>query len=116
MRIEEEDSYMDEHLRVWHGEDLFTGEVIARDTEGRVISLSNYTQGIPDGPQAQWYSDGSKRTEGQNEMGKVVGEWRKWHPNGQLAQHYVFDDKGRCVRRQKWSKDGDLTVDRSYPQ
>ncbi|QIY55419.1 hypothetical protein HEP86_13840 [Streptomyces sp. RPA4-5] len=114
MHIEEQDSYMDDHMRVYHEGELFTGEMTTRDTEGRVIGLANYAEGIQSGPQSQWYSDGSKKREGQAEGGVAVGEWRKWHPNGQLAEHYVFDEKGRWVRRQRWDKEGKLTVDKSY--
>ncbi|MGX7759045.1 toxin-antitoxin system YwqK family antitoxin [Streptomyces angustmyceticus] len=114
LRIEGEETYIGNDLRVYHQDSLFTGEVISRDAQNRVIGLAHYVEGISCGPQVQWYSDGSRKSEGQSEMGVAVGEWRRWHANGQLAERYVFTPQGQWVRRQRWGKDGKCTVDRSY--
>ncbi|MFJ6789995.1 toxin-antitoxin system YwqK family antitoxin [Streptomyces angustmyceticus] len=114
MRIEDEDSYRDDDMRVHYEDEPFTGEVVYRDKEGKVTGLISYIDGVPSGPQTRWYSDGSKKKEGQTRWGLAVGDWRKWHPNGQLAEHSVFNLQGRRERRQRWDKDGNLTEDKSF--
>ncbi|TWP45227.1 hypothetical protein FKR81_39835 [Lentzea tibetensis] len=105
---------MDDTMRVLHEDELFTGEVITRDAEGRIVGLVTYFEGVPHGPQGQWYADGSNKKEGQVDWGLAVGDWRAWHPNGQLAEHTVFNENGRRARRQRWDKDGNLTEDKTY--
>ncbi len=114
MRIEYEDTYRDEDTRVLCEDGLVTGEVVSRDSEGRIIALTSYHEGVPSGPQTAWYPDGTKKREGLTRYGQAVGDWRKWYPNGQLAEHSVFNEQGRRVRRQKWDKDGNLTEDKSF--
>ncbi|MEW2436628.1 hypothetical protein AB0952_21140 [Streptomyces caniferus] len=114
MRIDDEDSYRDDDMRVHHEDEPFTGEVVHRDADGRVSALICYVEGVPSGPQTEWYSDGSKRNEGQTRWGLAVGDWRRWHPNGRLAEHSVFSPQGRRTRRRRWDQDGNLTEDRSF--
>lgn len=45
-------------------------------------------------------------------MGVAVGG-RGWHPNGQLAEHYVFSPEGRWRVRRRWGKEGNPTVDKT---
>lgn len=114
MRIDYEDSYLDDDMRVHYEDELFTGEVVHRDSAGRVIAEISYVEGVPSGPQAEWYSDGTKKNEGQATFGLAVGDWRKWHPNGQLAEHSVFSPQGRRTHRRRWDKDGNLTEDKAF--
>ncbi|MFE3646832.1 toxin-antitoxin system YwqK family antitoxin [Streptomyces sp. NPDC059152] len=114
MRVEYEDCYRDEGARLHYEDAPFTGEVVARDQQGRVISLASYVDGIPSGPQTQWYPDGTKKKEGHARYGIAVGDWRRWHPNGQLAEHSVFNPQGRREHRQKWDKEGNLIEDKSF--
>ncbi|MFK0262601.1 toxin-antitoxin system YwqK family antitoxin [Streptomyces angustmyceticus] len=114
MRIDYEDSYRDDDMRVHYEEEPFTGEVVHRDAEGRMSALVSYVAGVPSGPQIKWYPDGSKQKEGRARWGIAVGDWRRWHPNGQLAEHSVFSLQGRRERRRRWDKDGNLTEDRSF--
>ncbi|MEU7258603.1 hypothetical protein AB0B21_22720 [Streptomyces rimosus] len=110
-RIEHKDTHRDKDARLHCGDELVTGEVVSRDHEGRVIALISYVEGVPSGPHVRWYPDGTKKKEGQTRRGLAVGAWRKWHPNGQLAEHTVFDDRGMPVRRQAWDREGNLTED-----
>lgn len=111
VRIEHKDTHRDEDSRLHCGDELVTGEVVSRDREGRIIALISYVDGVPSGPHIRWYPDGTKKKEGQTRWGLAVGDWRKWHPNGQLAEHTVFDLRGMPVRSQAWDKDGNLTED-----
>ncbi|MEU7639520.1 toxin-antitoxin system YwqK family antitoxin [Streptomyces sp. NPDC039016] len=110
-----EDCYRDEDARLHYEDDPFTGDVFARDPQGRVISLASYVDGVPSGPQTQWYPDGTKKKEGQARYGIAVGDWRRWHPNGQLAEHTVFSLHGCHERLREWDEDGNPTVDESHP-
>ncbi|WP_260638667.1 toxin-antitoxin system YwqK family antitoxin [Streptomyces angustmyceticus] len=115
MRIEEDDTDIGDDLRLYHQDALFTGEVVYRDAEDRVISLVHYVAGITSGPQLEWYSDGSRKREGTSKRGDAVGEWRSWHANGQLSECVLFSQSGEYLRRQRWDRGGNLTVDKSYP-
>ncbi|MFJ3948837.1 toxin-antitoxin system YwqK family antitoxin [Streptomyces libani] len=113
-RIEEDDCDFGDDMLVYHNGEPLTGEVVTRDAEGRMISLVHYVGGITSGPQTHWYADGSKKTEGTVMRGEAVGEWRSWHANGQLSEYTLFSQHGEYMRRQRWDKDGNLTVDKSY--
>ncbi|WP_438488095.1 toxin-antitoxin system YwqK family antitoxin [Streptomyces sp. S186] len=105
---------MEDDMLVYYDDKPFTGEVVARDGEGRMVSLVTYLEGMESGPQTHWYSDGTKKAEGAANLGTPMGEWLKWHPNGQLSERSVFNPKGRYVQRQRWDKSGNLTLDKSY--
>ncbi len=114
MRIDDEDTYLENGNLVCYQDKPFTGEVVTHDEEGRVVSLVTYFEGFESGPQTEWYPDGSKKEEGTCRLGVAVGEWRTWYPNGQLAEFSAFSRKGKFLRRQRWDEDGNLTVDKTY--
>ncbi|GAA3174746.1 MULTISPECIES: toxin-antitoxin system YwqK family antitoxin [Streptomyces] len=113
MRVDHEDTYKDDDMRVHYEDDLFTGEVAAHNGAGTLIALMSYVDGVPSGPHATWYPNGQKREEGTMRWGIAVGEWHAWHSNGQLAEHSVFNLQGKRERRQRWDKEGNLTKDNS---
>ncbi|MFE3771504.1 toxin-antitoxin system YwqK family antitoxin [Streptomyces sp. NPDC057579] len=115
MRVDEEDTYMEDDMRVYYEGEPFEGEVVTRDEEGRMISLVSYLWGVESGPQTHWHPDGTKKEEGTCSMGLAIGEWRRWHPNGQLAERSVFSPEGRHLFRQRWDKGGNPTVDKCHP-
>ncbi|MEU7639521.1 MULTISPECIES: toxin-antitoxin system YwqK family antitoxin [unclassified Streptomyces] len=114
MRVEYDDCYRDEGARLIYEDDLLTGEAVSRDRQGRVIGLLSFVDGVSSGPQTEWYPDGTKKSEGRTRYGLAIGDWRKWHPNGQLAEHKVFSTQGRYERVQKWDKEGNLVKDKSF--
>ncbi|MFE1763234.1 toxin-antitoxin system YwqK family antitoxin [Streptomyces angustmyceticus] len=114
MRIEDDDCDVEEDTLVYYEGEPFTGEVVERDAEGRMIGLVHYVGGITSGPQTHWHPNGSKKMEGTVKRGEAVGEWRSWHANGQLSEYSLFSQDGEYMRRQRWDKDGNLTVDKSY--
>ncbi len=114
MRIDSTQSYTDETMRVHHDGELFDGEVETKDADGNVIGLITYWQGIPHGTQTLWYPNGQKRQHGVNKSGSAVGEWQKWHPNGQLAEWRTFDPQGQPVARKRWDRDGNVTEDKTF--
>lgn len=111
MRVNRNDTEMTPGLIVTHEGRPFTGELVDTDESGRVVGLTGYRDGIEDGPQREWFSDGRLQLEGQCDYGSAVGEWREWHANGKLAEHTVFDRWGDLRRRQRWDEDGVLQDD-----
>lgn len=61
MRIGCEDSHGDGDMRVHHGDELFTAESVHRESEGRVIALISYIEGVPSGPQPRGIPTGQRR-------------------------------------------------------
>lgn len=116
MFIAHEDTHRDEDARLFCGDDPVTGEVIHIDGVGRLIAAISCVEGVPSGTQTCWYPDGKKRSMGNVRYGIAIGEWRVWHPNGNLARYTLFHTQGHRVSLQKWNKEGNLMKDRSYPQ
>ncbi|HTI19573.1 MAG TPA: hypothetical protein VL652_01195 [Kutzneria sp.] len=91
----------------------FTGEVV--DTEdGRITSLTTYRDGQLDGPEVEYYPDGSKESEGTYSMGTTVGEWRTWYPDGRLKEFNLFDRWGDVRKIQEWDQQGNLVRDTEH--
>jgi len=83
----------------------FTGEVV--DTvAGQMIAQSFYVEGIPDGFDREWWTEGQLKSEGQMNHGRAVGIFRSWHVNGQLESEDEFSGDGTLLSRRKWDKDG----------
>ncbi|MGP4021037.1 toxin-antitoxin system YwqK family antitoxin [Saccharopolyspora sp. 5N708] len=91
----------------------FTGEIVDFDPNGTMIELTTYADGIEHGPQVEWFPDGTKQLEGQCDHGQAVGEWREWHPTGQLARYDEFNDLGDLLKRKRWDESGELLEDYS---
>ncbi|WP_075926938.1 toxin-antitoxin system YwqK family antitoxin [Nocardiopsis sp. CNR-923] len=107
MRADEDDLDYDpdNYITLLNGEP-FTGEGVETDADGNILTLSNYVDGHEDGAQREWYSDGTRRSEGIVENGHPVGEWKQWHTNGQLAQIKTFGDHGKLLSHQRWTRTG----------
>jgi antitoxin component YwqK of YwqJK toxin-antitoxin module len=91
--------------RLLYRDEPFTGEAV--ETIGsRIISQTFYIDGIPDGIDREWWSDGSPKSEGQNNHGLAVGTFRNWYVNGQLESEEEFAGDGTLLSRRKWDKDG----------
>ncbi|ONI89429.1 hypothetical protein ALI22I_15520 [Saccharothrix sp. ALI-22-I] len=111
MRIDQDDTYVDDTQRVLHEGELFTGELETRDANGDLLELANYYEGVEHGVQEQWYPGGREKVQGISKMGKAVGDWYQWHPNGRLAVHRMFDDNGWPLHVKRWYAEGDLIQD-----
>ncbi|WP_194852868.1 toxin-antitoxin system YwqK family antitoxin [Nocardia sp. SYP-A9097] len=112
MKVDSRDTYTGEDTLLWHDDEHVTGEVEYRDANGNLILAADYWEGVKHGRQQEWYPDGAKRAEGGINMGAAVGEWRKWHPNGQLAELRTFAENGNPLHRTRWDRDGNLTEDK----
>lgn len=114
MRINSDDTYLDQFQRVCHGTEPFSGELETKDEEGRLVELSNYYLGVEHGLQQEWYSNGQLKEEGVSNMGVAIREWRTWYPDGRLERHLVFDENGGQVARRRWDRDGNLIEDKQF--
>ncbi len=79
----------DEHGRLLHGGEPFTGELV-RENGDRLLSLETYRDGVRQTART-WYDSGILRSDGT----------RRWHPNGMLAEDgdERWDERGRPTTR-----------------
>ena len=52
-----------------------------------------------DGTFQEFYDDGQLQTEGHYKDNRRVGEWKEYHPNGQISAVYSYSNG-------KWDKEG----------
>ncbi|MGW5115505.1 toxin-antitoxin system YwqK family antitoxin [Streptomyces noursei] len=114
MLVTEEDIDLGDGSLVYYQGEPFTGEVVTHGEEGRMINLVSHVEGFESDLQAEWHPDGTKMEESTCWLGVAVGEWRTWRPNGQLAEFSALGSEGNHLRRQRWGKEGNLTVDKRY--
>lgn len=81
----------------------FTGQLQDGDR------TTSYRDGLADGP---WWAPDA---EGRHELGVRVGEWRRWHGNGRVAELTVHDAKGAVTKIQRWDDAGFVVDDREAP-
>lgn len=111
VRVNGDQTYLDEYGRTCCEGELFTGEVEDLADNGRTVLLGTYSSGIEHGRQQEWWPDGTKRADGVTVMGAAVGEWRYWHANGRLSELAIFDEHGREMSRKRWNAMGEVTMD-----
>ncbi|MFF9346862.1 toxin-antitoxin system YwqK family antitoxin [Streptomyces sp. NPDC014734] len=104
--VDDPDVDMDGNQRFLYRGELHTGE-LAEYSGGRLISLDEYTDGVPDGLSREWYRDGTLRSEGVVRAGRAVGEFKEWHPNGVLGSLKFFDGSPVSLREEEtWDERG----------
>lgn len=95
----------DDDLRLTYRGEPFTGEAV--ETIGdQLLFQVFYVDGIPHGPDREWWADGPIKSEGQVNYGVPAGIWRTWHHNGQLASEQEFDDEGDPIETRTWDESG----------
>jgi antitoxin component YwqK of YwqJK toxin-antitoxin module len=109
MRVNIDDTDMDDAQRFLYRGALFTGELVETDPAGTVIALTTIRNGIAHGPDRGWYPDGTLRSEIEVVDGRAVGTSREWHPNGRPAEERDFDEHGRLIAVRSWAADGTPT-------
>jgi antitoxin component YwqK of YwqJK toxin-antitoxin module len=108
MRINFNDTTMDEGTRLLHDGNLYTGEVVETDDDdGTILCLNTYKDGYEDGIQKEWYRDGSPKSVYRTVKGSPVGESEEWYDNGQLAIRQEFDQWGTVRKRDEWDENGE---------
>lgn len=106
IRVRYEDTTLDDsHTYVYHEGAPFTGEVVDTSSDGTVISVNTYVDGLEEGPQREWYNDGSRRAEYQARRGQAIGVALEWYDNGKLAKRQQFDESSELVDQEEWDED-----------
>jgi antitoxin component YwqK of YwqJK toxin-antitoxin module len=108
MRINLDDtSFGDDEDEVYrHNGEPITGEVIETDRDGNVIGLTPVVDGVANGVERVWYSDGTLQEEIPVANGVATGTSRRWHPNGRLAEERDFNARGELVSIREWDEHG----------
>ncbi|WP_344880540.1 hypothetical protein [Allokutzneria multivorans] len=101
-----DDTIRDEFERRLYQDEPFTGEVVETAEDGFVLSLNNYRDGWEEGVQREWYYEGRLRSEYWIVGGKLFGESKEWHENGQLAVLQVWNEHGALASYQQWDEHG----------
>lgn len=106
MRVNIDDIVRDQAEYVMYDGKEYTGEVVETLDDGTVITLNTYRIGREEGPQFEYYTDGSPRSEYWIVNGRLTGESREWHENGQLALRQRYDEFGNVSQRETWDENG----------
>ena len=83
---------------------------------GRIKSISQYSNGLENGLYQEWYDTGVLRYEWMKQDGHSHGRHRSYHQNGNLKEDAMLEDDlmhGPC---QVWDEDGVLLADGVYEQ
>jgi antitoxin component YwqK of YwqJK toxin-antitoxin module len=92
----------------------FTGETVERFPGGRVRLLERYRDGLKEGTQTAWYSDGSKAAEWHYREGLREGLQEGWHPDGKrrfLSTYHADLPQGVIT---EWHPNGALYRQQTY--
>jgi len=111
MRVNIDDTDFDDGLRYFYKGEPLTGEAVETDPDGNMNEITTFRNGVEEGPQLAWYSDGSRKYESMLSNGNPIGVVRKWYRNGQLQEEREFDQNGRMSKVRQWNEDGSLTVE-----
>lgn len=111
MRINIDDTDIDDSLHYLYQGEPFTGEVVETNQAGQILNLITLSGGRGHGLELSWHPNGQLKTETTLEDGRAVGISRAWHPNGQLADEREFDDDGDLVSVIRWNEDGSPAPD-----
>ncbi|MFT7486825.1 MAG: antitoxin component YwqK of YwqJK toxin-antitoxin module [Candidatus Paceibacteria bacterium] len=65
---------------------------------------------LKQGKEQRWYPSGARLSEANFHEGELVGEFRRWHANGQLLASSTLD-AGRLCPMKFWHADGTLSAE-----
>jgi len=72
-------------------------------------------EGIKDGPWKEFYTDGSKRSEGNYVKGKQVGSWKYYYPDGKTEEEGSFNKQGKLDGNWRWYyESGNIWREQNY--
>jgi antitoxin component YwqK of YwqJK toxin-antitoxin module len=106
------------------GGEPVTGTVVKHGSDGRVLSRTDYVDGLPTGRLEEWYENGQQKTDRtvkleKRPVGMVLisaGRDRRWCENGTLASDGEFDAEGvRVGTHREWTCSGKLLGEADYP-
>jgi antitoxin component YwqK of YwqJK toxin-antitoxin module len=106
LHVDIKDTTLGEGQEVLYQGVPLTGEVIRTTKDGVVVTSKWYRDGLEEGPQREWYGNGTPQSEYTVVDTNVTGQSLDWHRNGQLARRQEFDEYGELRKREVWDEDG----------
>jgi antitoxin component YwqK of YwqJK toxin-antitoxin module len=106
------------------GGEPVTGTVVKRGVDGKVLSRTDYVEGLPAGKLEEWYESGQQKTDRtvkleQRPLGMVlvsVGRDRRWCENGTLERDGEYDADAKPVgTHREWTCSGKLLGEAEHP-
>jgi antitoxin component YwqK of YwqJK toxin-antitoxin module len=94
-----------EDMYLYYHDRRFTGWIVETDERGLVIEEISYLEGFQEGPEIEYYPDGTMKSERTYKRALPHGLARTWHENGNLKSETIYDE-GRAMSEQRWSADG----------
>lgn len=107
-RIDFEDVEFDDELALVHGAP-FTGIITSAHPNG-LRTEKNYRDGLPEGPQREWYPSGQLKEECIAIRGHGASTIVEWYENGQMKRR-TYCRFGFQIRVQEWTQNGQLSRD-----
>lgn len=101
-----DDVEWDDTMTLLHNGEPVTGEVVETTVDGFLLSSDHYVAGILEGPTREWWTGGPLKSEGTARGGRLVGSYREWHDNGNLALEKEFDQHGLVVSERRFDEHG----------
>lgn len=74
------------------------GPWVAYFASGGVRSRTTYTEGVEEGPMEVFHENGMTYYIGQYHLGRTVGEWIFFDPQGKEVKRVVYDSTGVVLR------------------
>lgn len=85
---------------------VFSGLMVKRNTEGKIISSFTFKDGRRNGPSSEFYQNGAVKTEAKFKNDKLHGNFGEWFINGQKKIEGRFDNGLPIGVFREWGEDG----------
>ena len=95
-------------------DNFYTGRCGNYNTEGILLSIQKYQDGLDHGKWKFFYEKGQLETVGRFEKGKRDGEWKYYHQDGGLKQTSNYKNGDRYGIWTKYNKEGEIVWEESY--
>jgi hypothetical protein len=69
---------------------------------GQLVMKQHYVDGKNDGEEAAFHDNGAKAYVGHYAMGKMIGHWTHWFPDGRVETEQDYNDQGE-LDGQSWT-------------
>jgi antitoxin component YwqK of YwqJK toxin-antitoxin module len=83
-------------------------------SNGQLAAEREYHQGAKVGVHRSWFEDGKRRSHVEYANNQYHGETWEWHHSGALATYARFE-KDRCLGKKMWRADGAIYMNYVFP-
>jgi antitoxin component YwqK of YwqJK toxin-antitoxin module len=101
---------------LFYHEKPFTGIVIDKYPNNQLIMMNVFLNGLLEGKQEKWYSDGSKMEVRFYKENRKSGEHHGWWENGQMKFEYFIENDIPIKTHREWYQNGQLYSLSNYNQ